>query len=291
MDKPLFNIDISQSVNKVRRSGKRLHLLTSTQSVASSWPLPTSKGHYLAQVDATEPGRWLQPGENADQLIYLSSSTAKIYSWSNLDCLGILTLNSFPSPFTILSETASLRHPRYFATIAKDPLTTKSSQRLLQLWDFKNIDSKLETVTFTHNLGALSFIIDTIVGVSNGRLVFMNTENWICSVDVESIDTNYVRHFFTIPNDWLRLVGHLTIDITRNGEIIVVKRAELLVIKCGLDMTDQGAYNFTPKRSVSPTKVIDKVIQTFISFVLHSRECHTSTIPYLYRCSFLTFDL
>jgi hypothetical protein len=57
-------------------------------------------------------------------------------------------------------------------------------------------------------------------------------------------------HFF-IPNDWVSLVQGLVLDLGHSGEIMFVKRGELLVIKRRLDMTDQGVL--TPrKRSMSP---------------------------------------
>jgi hypothetical protein len=81
--------------------------------------------------------------------------------------------------------------------------------------------------------------------------VFLRGSGWVCSVDLENPGYDgIVRHFF-IPVDWLSTTADLMIEITRNGDIVFVKRAEVAVIKRGLEVTEKGTFN-ARKRTPSP---------------------------------------
>jgi WD40 repeat protein len=251
-DEPMIDTRIGRNIVKILASGKHSRLLVSTDGRDYLWSTSKdSKQEPLVTRDAQDQDHWIQHGANPDALIWVSASTASIYHWETLEEFHTLSLADMQEPFTAVSSVITLRHPRYFATIAVDPSRAKSSQHVFYIYDFKDFTPEAHTVGFVQNLGTLSSVIDTVIGVSAERLVYLDTNNWICSAEIGSAEFTNVRHFF-IPSDWVSLAQNLMLDIARNGEIIVIKRAELLVVKRGLEMTEKGTFNPPRKRSMSP---------------------------------------
>jgi hypothetical protein len=84
-------------------------------------------------------------------------------------------------------------------------------------------------------------------------MVFLDANNWICSVSLDSSVEEFqvVRHFF-LPDDWLSSTSRLILDMGRMGEIVFVKRAELAIIKRGLEIMEKGSFNLPKRRNVTP---------------------------------------
>ncbi|KAF2261549.1 hypothetical protein CC78DRAFT_347471 [Lojkania enalia] len=255
-NEPMIATRIGRKIVKILASGKHSRLLVSTDGRDLLWSTSNdSKQEPLLIRDTQEQYHWIQNGVNPDILILVSASTASLYHWKTLQEFHTLSLSNMPDPFTALSSVITLRHPRYFATRAVDPSRAKSSQHVFYIYDFKDFTPDAHTVDFVQNLSTLSSVMDTFIGVSAERLVYLDSSNWVCSVEIGSAEFSSIRHFF-IPSDWLNLAKHLMLDITRNGEVVVIKRAELLVVKRGLEMTEKGAFNLPRKRSTSPRKTV-----------------------------------
>lgn len=252
---PLINILVGTSITNIISCGKHLRLLVSTDRNDTLWQIPenTEKTH-IVQLEVEDKRHWVQHATNPDQLVLIAASEVKIYDWRTLECLSSVSLVNLTQPFTAPGGIIPLRNSCFFATIAKDMSQIKSSQPVIQVWDLKDFNLDSKTPSFVYTLGTLSSSVEAVVGVFGNRLIFLNTKNWICSVGLESIDKNdknQVRHFF-IPNDWLSSTNQLILDIGQAGEILFVKRAELAVIKRGLEITEKGNFNGPRKRSVSP---------------------------------------
>jgi hypothetical protein len=78
-----------------------------------------------------------------------------------------------------------------------------------------------------------------LIGTHGNRLVFLDSAGWVCSVasvkagTTEKTDGNLMRHFF-LPSDWLSNNNELLIEVTKQGDVIIVKRDEVAVVKRGL---------------------------------------------------------
>jgi hypothetical protein len=250
-DDLIIDTRIGENVVGILASGKNLRLLIWTETHDHLWAIPdiiSERGPLLTR-DVEKRGHWIKHGTNPDALISMTTSTATIHRWSTLERLQIIGLTGLPEPFTTVGSIMSLHHPRYFAVVAIEPTRTKSLQHVLQMYDFNDFSSQVQTMQSIRNFGTLSSVIDTVVGIFNDRLIFLNIDNWICSCEISPAEATHIRHFF-IPNDWVSLVSNLMLDIARNGEIIYAKRADLLVIKRGLEMTEKGGFNPARKRSM-----------------------------------------
>jgi hypothetical protein len=101
--------------------------------------------------------------------------------------------------------------------------------------DFLPKSKNLEDSTFavqTPPYSILDVQVRHIIGYCGQRLVYLNQDGWICSVDLHIKVTT--RHFF-LPTDWFSTNRELIIELTAKGDVLFAKRDELAVIRRGLD--------------------------------------------------------
>ncbi|KAI4693775.1 uncharacterized protein J4E84_002351 [Alternaria hordeiaustralica] len=248
---PYIDTVIGRGITGLLLNAKHSRCLVATDEETHLWS--TSQDAKQASLVTMQPerkGHWVHHGSNADILLFVSATSARMCSWTTLELSHTISLSNLTEPFTAIGRVRSLRHPRYFIGISVDPSRVRSSQNVIRMYDYNDFNLDMEQVASVQDLGTLSSNVHTIIGIFSERLVFLDTNNWVRSLEINTDDAMPVRHFF-IPNDWVSLVQGLVLDIGHSGEIIFVKRGELLVIKRGLDMTDQGIL--TPrKRSMSP---------------------------------------
>lgn len=123
----------------------------------------------------------------------------------------------------------------YFATICEDPrLATNRTQ--VQLWNNAALDLDNPEAEPHSQFAPLSTAIEHVLGTYRGRLIFLQTDGWICSFSLHFIDAGKTTSHFFIPADWLSLNNQLKIDITASGDVIFIKRSELVIIKRGLEL-------------------------------------------------------
>lgn len=254
---PLFSVSRERNVFDVLTSVKHSRLLMSTNVDDTLWQLPGDKStSHIARIENKEKRCWVQHEPNPDQLVCMTTSEVRIYHWATLECLSCVPLSdSMVSPFIEVDSIIPLRHSNFFATIAKDPTQSVSTQTVLQVWDLRNITADLKTATCVYNVGSLSSNVERVIGVVGNRLVFLNNSYWVCSADLENRDGEEgpVQHFF-FPYDWLSSMNRSMLDIGQNGEIVFIKRGEMAVIRHGLEVTERGAFTPTRKRGASPRR-------------------------------------
>ena len=101
-----------------------------------------------------------------------------------------------------------------------------------------------------HSFGTVSLRVEAVIGALDERLLYLDTDRWVCSINLEKRHEPVIRHFF-IPNDWMISTDQLLLDLGRTGEVIFVKLNEIVVIKRGLEFTPQGSFDGTRKGSLT----------------------------------------
>ena len=190
---------------------------------------------------------------NQDQLILIIDNVAHIYSWQTLEKLGgkegILLEGTILSELAIRSITPCF-NGTIIATAFSESLGTHARSKLL-LWSTSDFSEYSEAAVPVPKFQYLADQVESLIGAYGQRLVFLHSSGWVCSTDAETF--NIARHFF-IPADWLSTNNNLMIEVTRNGDIIFVKRDEIAVIKRGLDTNEQGSSNALGMRpSLAPS--------------------------------------
>jgi hypothetical protein len=76
-----------------------------------------------------------------------------------------------------------------------------------------------------------------ILGMFLSQLVFLDLEGWICSMRLDEVgqERRHTRHF-PIPHCWQSIVRELASKVTVKGDVIIVNKRELAIVKRGLSL-------------------------------------------------------
>ncbi|GAW22654.1 hypothetical protein ANO14919_121960 [Xylariales sp. No.14919] len=280
----LFDKRNVSSITQIVTSVQHGRLLVSTHVVDALWSLvDTSAVDYVACVEGNPKKSWLASPMIEDLLIRVDKAAATFYSWDSLTALRSVELSLLDNTPLSIESIVPLQHPQYFVTVQAPSQDKPTSGRVYHLWDLRDFISqpglpptgqpgKIHPVL---DFGQLGVKVETVVGVANERAVFLDPDNWICSADIivpwsipgtttiaatatatatatPPVTSTAVRHFF-MPDDWVSLVNTVLVDVQQSGEIVFAKRADLAVIRRGLEVTDKGVSN---SRRLSSTRSI-----------------------------------
>ena len=191
------------------------------------------------QWDERGPHRWGSHPQNPNQLILIIGNVAHIYDWDTLkrltDSNGILLEGTILAELSIHSVTSCFGGT-ILATAFAEYTGTHAKSRLL-LWDASDFTTASERAVPVPKYQYLTDQVELLVGAFGPKLIFLSTGGWICSTDAESFEV--VRHFF-IPADWRSTNQEVMMDVTRNGDVLFVKKDEVAVIKRGLETVVQA---------------------------------------------------
>ncbi|KAF6816729.1 hypothetical protein CPLU01_13784 [Colletotrichum plurivorum] len=254
---PLFSVRKDVSTVQVLSSPRHNRLLVCSEECTDLWDmssqgtLEAEGGEPVASLPGSRNARWNDGSVDEGTLLCASMSEIEVRSWTDMACLARIKLDMSSSIGVSIDRLVPLHHGRYVVTVTEHHLPSGSTAPVAadyQLWDcrsFKNessfpiMDKKIRPVC---NLGPLAEHVERITGLHGGRLIYVDTAYWVCSVEVpepgQPLGTQ-VRHFF-IPSDWLSCVSGLLVDVDRFGEIALVKQSELVIVKRGLEATEDG---------------------------------------------------
>lgn len=128
----------------------------------------------------------------------------------------------------------------YLAATFSESSASRHPPRKLLLWKTSECFLQYEPMKVLPSYRILADQVRYVIGAYRQRLVFLDSNGWICSADVGIPNADQCTRHFPIPADWLSTGANLMIDITCNGDIVFVKRHEIAVIKRGLDASEQG---------------------------------------------------
>ncbi|KAI0016137.1 hypothetical protein F4780DRAFT_783496 [Xylariomycetidae sp. FL0641] len=276
-------------VTQVIASGKYHRVLISTVRRDEFWHVdPSSPERQITHLEGSPRPRWLASPMNSDVLLHFEGDAAVFYRWEDLSRVRSVNLSSNRSIPIAVESILPFQHPQYFATVQMDPTSdgTSSSSLCYHLWDLRDFIFQPPTfssasstptrpeaapVSPSLDFAHLGVKVESIVGVANERAVFLGADNWVCSAEIGmpasprpvgavteedlSDDSAAVRHFF-IPDEWAGL--RVLIEVRRSGEIVFVKRADLAVLRGGLEITDKGIFNSRPRGSAARTALLPR---------------------------------
>jgi hypothetical protein len=202
--------------------------------------------------DETRSYRWANHPINPDQILLIIDRSAHIYNWRILERLtqeeGI-SLNAKISPELLIRSITPCFHGSSVATAFGESFNRHCKSRLL-VWSTSDFTPESTSATPVLRFNHLTDDIDYLIYAGDQKLVFLHSDNWICSTDPERAG-NFIRHFF-LPADWLTSNVDLMIEMTPAENILFVKGDEVAVIKRGLREQISGHTNSNGIRRPSP---------------------------------------
>ncbi|KLJ12361.1 hypothetical protein EMPG_09526 [Blastomyces silverae] len=179
-------------------------------------------------------------------------SAINIHSWSELTLLACVHLDVNISP-------GYSPHGNFYHISGNNMLVIFSQQRhgFLFDWTFLKVENSLDEVPVPPIAPlSLAEVISFVLGIWQSKLIFCNTEGWVCSIELERLHGPYQRHFF-IPGDWFD-EEYTRYAMTIKGDIVLDRRNEIAVIKGGLNYLDR--VEFLPSSRASSMTCVESPI-------------------------------
>ena len=241
------------AVGQILTNPGATHVLVCTAKSDTLWSLsPIYECAVIETIlwEKRGPFRWATHPSNKEHLILISDTVAHLYEWQTLRRItgreGILLQGSILPELAIRSITPCFDGTA-LATIFGEDLRPQSKSMLL-FWNASGFSIDSKTIASMPRYHSIANQIKALIGDHGRRLVFLGSDDWIYSVNPESVDNDlYSRHFF-LPADWLSSNIKLMVEVTHTGDIIFVKKNEVAVIKHGLDNIEEETSSKAGKR-------------------------------------------
>ena len=242
---PLFDHRVGVAIDLVlcNKGATRVLVCSKGQDVLYSIPKDGSSTFTSTEIIEHRPHRWVNHPLNPDQLVFMSNERLHLYEWNilrRLTASDSISLEDNMLPQLSIRFMTSCGQGRYVAATFSESSASRHRPRKLLLWSISDLIVQSEPTKLLSPYRILADKVRYVIGAYRQRLVFLDSNSWVCSADVGTPGAGgCTRHFF-IPNDWLSAGANLMIDMTSNGDIVFVKRHEIAVIKRGLETSEQG---------------------------------------------------
>lgn len=79
--------------------------------------------------------------------------------------------------------------------------------------------------------------IATIIGMYRSHLVFLNVDNWICTIRLDDVaGQERMKHHFPVPHCWQTSSRSIIATVSVRGHVIIARGDELAIVKRGLSL-------------------------------------------------------
>lgn len=175
-----------------------------------------------------------------DAFVVMEPHMARIYQWADFGTLaedGVLLNRSREPADKNLAVTSSYQGTGILVEMLK-PSEDKSC-RALECWKTCDIRENASSITPLPGFEMLGPSVEHILAVIGTRLVFLDTDLWVCSLELKSfaVTPEAQRHFF-IPSDWHSHNDNVLFQFTSKDEFVYVNKNELRVIKRALNYSE-----------------------------------------------------
>ena len=217
-------------------SGKKLLIVTKTKMTVVNI---SSAGCNSTTSDLKNPNAyWSQRFSNPIQLLSHDYNAFHLWDWEK----------DMPKEVQPSQNTDNLSGFRSLDTAdsSKNPVLLRLADGLAQLSEASQLSGDVSRQSSRsdptsgsqtprgHAFDCLAAKTKLIIGVNDARLLFLDTDTWICSVSLKDFfDLKYKRHFF-LPFDWLPIQSELVISLTLDGEVMIGKGKEIAVFRNSL---------------------------------------------------------
>jgi WD40 repeat protein len=252
----LLDIYLSSSITQILLNPENNLIMVSTTTSDSIYTL----GGDLTQSrvsSAPKTWKWINHPSDPKWVISISPSSAHVYSWSDFTEICAHTLAILPtSPKANLTIRTLIPIPKSHLAVEVLESSPNFSRTHLQLFSsssFKppglSADEPVPTVSSEPTIiqpipstNFLSTCLERLIALSTpSTLVFLDTNLWVCTIDLRTFTgKDYTRHFF-LPYDWLSASGHgLLMDVVGRWDVACVKGDEVAVVRKGIRGEGEG---------------------------------------------------
>jgi WD40 repeat protein len=173
--------------------------------------------------------------------IMLGHQVARLFRWADFEEVtsleGILLDRLNDSTFGSGTVLVSVRGSSLLSEMRKVMGEPKSNR--LVCWQTSNFEAGSISATSLAGFEELGSRIDHVIDVIGTLLFFLDTDLWVCSLDLRTFRAvpQVKRHFF-ILSEWRGGTGRVLMHFTSMRDLIFAKEGELVVIKRGLEFSE-----------------------------------------------------
>ncbi|PGH13280.1 hypothetical protein AJ80_06390 [Polytolypa hystricis UAMH7299] len=241
---PLLDYITDSTILQILSSPDGRTVLVVTVESDLAWDLD---GEILARKNYEEhvSRKWITHPSNPDHLLLLKEGNVYIFDWLELDMIsakdGILldSMRSYEScPHRVVTCQPGNNLCVNYST---DRPYECSSE--LEIWDAATgIHPDAQEVFLLARYTSFASKIKAIIGVHKSLLIFLDTNLWVCSIDIGATkpEHSYFKHFF-IPFTWYR-TGDLTFQTTTKGGIVFAHEDGIVIFRGWLDHKEELTF-------------------------------------------------
>ena len=192
--------------------------------------------------------RWCAHPSDISQLILLNSLTAHIFSWDGLSRLtSISGIELTGSPLLSPTLQTLLPFKGLLAVTVGTPFSAGGTRSHLFLFSAQDFNITASSVSPIPSYQALTSHIASLLGVYQGRFIFLQENGSIASVDPDSANpAENINHHFILPPDWHSAVvanngSEAMINVNpSNGLIALAVKDKVALIKRALNIPESA---------------------------------------------------
>lgn len=265
-------LDCGSTVTQVLAGEGPGKFVLSTKDSDHLWTMDGRQEKSRAHSHAIGDRHWIQHPRSLAHMICFEGEAARVYDWDSWSEVVSVSFSPDVSGLhlrTVIGSTMDKSHLLLGFSRAND-----SHNCIFSLFyaGMLSIDSKLGKQAITETLDGNqtgSSVLPTtaeisadasiasaptsltsdfgqrmshIIGLSNDRLVFLDTSSWVCSVDIDSLlrgPESYTRHFF-VPYEWFAGKRDV-IGAVVQRDVLLVRNDEVAIIKAGLEFAEEAS--------------------------------------------------
>ena len=214
-------------------------LLVSGKNIGELWTVHGERAgsiSFLPQAFRTAICHPLQP----DVFVVMEPLVVRIFRWENFETVkeeGVRLKRSREPAEKKSAVTISYQGTAVLVELLKP--SGSQSVRVLECWKTCDIQVNARCISPLPGFEMLGPRIEYILAVVGTRLVFLDTDLWVCSLELKSFATTpeAQRHFF-IPLDWHSDSNDVLFQFTSKHEFVYINKNELRIIKRAMNYSE-----------------------------------------------------
>ncbi|KAJ1324157.1 protein SERAC1 [Microdochium nivale] len=249
----LFDNRIDAAIGQVLVQVDLNRILLCSSTVADElWPISTQGSKDNTQAIAIIPFdqtvgsyQWANHPTKPEQLLMITTSSIHIFTWDRLSRVtapgGILFTSRISQDLSTRYILPLLdgQHLAIMYGMVGQSVTSAE----LTIFDTSSIEADTEVIspisTYSQLYKKALYLIGTIKAATGAseRLIFLQHGGWVSGITLTKADAcPLISRYFFFPTDWLYVAHHLDlmIEVTPKGDIVLVKKDEIAVVRKGL---------------------------------------------------------
>ena len=238
VEESLLNTRIENSVCQLVLDSENTYLLASTVDSDTIWNLEsgTSKTRIFGGRHAW---RWVDHPVQTYLLLLVDSRTVTIFNWDQFEQMSGSARTEIKSAIPTEGSPSSVHicvGGRFVAINFNYQSRDQSSNELL-LIDPLEVRSESEVIAPLADFIEFSGNVKYFLGILGSKLLFLDHQLWVCSLNLIEQKGKLSRHFF-LPDEWVTTNRNLICQVTSQGSLVFARHDSLAIVHRGLKLEE-----------------------------------------------------